>query len=494
MTGSRPEHFDRRGRLRLDHRKHPWISGVLAELIVLACAVVVTGAGSEQAQLEGQFTGPRARRVVVVAVEHLDTTQPGVGHLADNVFGHHPAPLVGERVRHDGYSPGAAHQFDRSYRMRCVVRDVVPAAGLQEGGKGLTAVSDHPGGDQCVSNVRTAERGTWHRLGLYLFPGQPGIGGKQFYDPACSVHSRITGFGQLLGECLVQRIGEVSEQVHADAARRTRDLDAPNERDAALRRGTGRFVPASGRVVVSEGDDIQPRRSCRLHDLRGGLGPVALVGVGVKVDTHGFDPIEARRHVLPASGALFVRMSRVASSTSAAPSRLVVDPSATATMPIRRRVAIPSIDIAVRSMYLGAALSVLAVPIQLASRGEVRVALAEQNATSFGRRLSPQDITDAAGFTVSFMATAAVVSAILWLILGWGLAQGGQRAGRARSIGTILAVLCVLKVYGTITQGGISSLGILIDLLQLAVALVVTVLVWSRRNSRHFESRTRGLL
>ncbi len=209
----------------------------------------------------------------------------------------------------------------------------------------------------------------------------------------------------------------------------------------------------------------------------------------MEVDAHKFDPIEARRHVLPASAALFVRLTRVASPTSAPPSRLGVDPGATPTMPIRT-MAIPSIDIAVRLMYVGAALSVLTVPIQLAARSEVRAALAAQNVNSPGRRLSPQDITDAAGFTVSFMATAAVISAILWLILGWGIAQGGRRAGRARLIGTILAVLCVLKVYGTVTQGGISALGILIDLTQLPVALMVTVLVWSRRNFRHFESRS----
>ncbi len=163
-------------------------------------------------------------------------------------------------------------------------------------------------------------------------------------------------------------------------------------------------------------------------------------------------------------------------------------------MPIRRRISIPSIDIAARLMYLGAALSVLAVPTQLAARSEVRAALAAQNVNSPGRRLSPQDITDAAGFTVSFMATAAVVSAALWLVLGWGIAQGGRRAGRARSIGTILAVLCILKVYGTVTQGGISFLGILLDLMQLVVALVVIVLVWSRRNARHFGPRSRELL
>lgn len=457
-------------------------------------AVVIAGPGGEKTQLAGQLGCPIACGIVVVAVEHFDATQPGVGHVADDILGHYPASLVRERVGHYRHSPRRTYQFDRAHRMRRVVRDVVLAPGLQEGGERFAAVVHHAGGDQRIGNVRTAEGGTRDGLRLHLFPGQTGVGAEQFNHPTRSVHPRITCFGQLADKFLVLWIRQVPQQVHADTARRTRDLDAPDQCDARLRRRSGRLVPPSGRVVIGEGDDVESGRCRRLHDLRGGLGPVALVGVGVEVDAHRGEPIEARRHVLPASAALFVRLSRVASSTSAPPPRLAVDPSATATMPIRRRVAIPSIDIAVRSMYLGAVLSALAVPLQLAARSEVRAALAEQNVNSLGRRLSAQDITDAAGFTVSFMATAAALSAILWLALGWGLAQGGPRARRARSIGTILAVLCVLKVYGTVTQGGISSIGILIDLLQLAVALAVTVLVWSRRNARHFESRARGLL
>ncbi|MDQ2853085.1 MAG: hypothetical protein M3Y49_20560 [Actinomycetota bacterium] len=143
-----------------------------------------------------------------------------------------------------------------------------------------------------------------------------------------------------------------------------------------------------------------------------------------------------------------------------------------------------SIRLCVRLMYLGAGLSVLAALAEVQAHGAIRAALVQQNTHSLGSRLSPTDITDAANFTVTFMVGAACLSAVLWLLVGWGIALGSRRA---RMIGTVLAVLCILKVYGTLTQGGASTLGILIDLLQLPVACAVTVLAWSGRSACHFR-------
>ncbi len=134
-------------------------------------------------------------------------------------------------------------------------------------------------------------------------------------------------------------------------------------------------------------------------------------------------------------------------------------------------------------MYSGAALSVLAALVELSAHDSVRASLVAHNGAAGGRRLSAQEITDAAGFTVLFLVSAAAVSAVLWLVLAWAIAHGSHRA---RQVGTVLAVLCVLKVYGTLTQGGASALGVLIDLAQLCVAMAVTVLMWSKRSAAHF--------
>ncbi|NYJ73836.1 MULTISPECIES: hypothetical protein [Allobranchiibius] len=160
------------------------------------------------------------------------------------------------------------------------------------------------------------------------------------------------------------------------------------------------------------------------------------------------------------------------------------------TIPIRRQVTPPSVHQTVRLMYAGAVLSVLAALVELHARGDIRASLERHNAHTGGRRLGAHDISDAAGFTVSFMVCAAILSAILWLALAWGIRHGSRRA---RLFGTVLAVLCVLKVYGTLTQGGTPVLGVLVDLAQLAVAVAVTVLMWSRRSAAHFEPPARDL-
>lgn len=160
------------------------------------------------------------------------------------------------------------------------------------------------------------------------------------------------------------------------------------------------------------------------------------------------------------------------------------------TLPLRLRREPASVRLCVRLMWVGAALSVLAALAELRARSAVRAALVEQNLHSLGSRLSATDITDAANFTVDLMVGAACASAILWLVVGWGIQRGSQRA---RMIGTVLAVLCVLKVYGTLTQGGASMLGIGIDLLQLPVACAVMVLAWSGRSASHFADPARSV-
>ncbi len=160
------------------------------------------------------------------------------------------------------------------------------------------------------------------------------------------------------------------------------------------------------------------------------------------------------------------------------------------TLPLRLRKEPASVRLCVQLMWVGAALSVLAALAEVQARSAVRAALVEQNLHSLGSRLSAADITEAANFTVDLMVGAACASAVLWLVVGWGIQRG---SGRARMIGTVLAVLCVLKVYGTLTQGGASMLGIGIDLLQLPVACAVMVLAWSGRSASHFTDSPKSL-
>lgn len=220
------------------------------------------------------------------------------------------------------------------------------------------------------------------------------------------------------------------------------------------------------------------------------LRPVALAGVGVKVDAHVIDPIETRRPVVPASTPAICENADVTASLPASsPVVAQLQQPGEVTLPLRLRKEPASVVLCVRLMYVGAALSVLAAIAELQARAAIRAALVEQNLHSLGSRLSATDITDAANFTVTFMVCAACASAVLWLVIGWGIHRG---SGRARMIGTMLAVLCVLKVYGTLTQGGASMLGIGVDLLQLPVACMVTVLAWSGRSATHFADSPRA--
>jgi hypothetical protein len=53
-------------------------------------------------------------------------------------------------------------------------------------------------------------------------------------------------------------------------------------------RGHGRGVP-TGRVVIGEGDDVQPGSGGVPHQLGGRVGPVGSRGVAVQIDAHDAD-------------------------------------------------------------------------------------------------------------------------------------------------------------------------------------------------------------
>ena len=91
---------------------------------------------------------------------------------------------------------------------------------------------------------------------------------------------------QLLGQRRVGRVGQVPEQVDADAVELAGDLDPGDESDPEVLGGAPAVGPPVGRVVIRERDHVQAGPLGVRHQDVHRVGAVRAVRVGVQVDTH----------------------------------------------------------------------------------------------------------------------------------------------------------------------------------------------------------------
>ena len=289
--------------MRVDHRSHgrttrapvacgldPFEYGrvgqVLADPVELAGPVVVARPRGEEAELGGEPAQVLALGGLVVAMLDLDAGQAGGGQPRDDAVRHDPAPAGREGVGHHRHTARAADQADGELGVGRVVAHVVAGPAAQDGREGLVAVRHEPELDHRIGDVGPAHG----RAGLHpardVRPGDRMVRGDQV-DHAPGPGQPIgSGALHLGGQRRIRRVGQVGEDVHADAARLGRELEAGHEQHAR-RDGRPRGLrPAGGGVVVGQCEAVEPRRQCVGHDGRRRLGAVGGRGVNVEIEAH----------------------------------------------------------------------------------------------------------------------------------------------------------------------------------------------------------------
>ena len=263
--------------------------GVAAQVVVeLAGAVVVAGAGDDQAEVGGDAPQPVADLGGVVLVVDLEAgqarvAQRGEAGLVERAVVVSRRPRVGD----DADSPGVGDDADHRGQVGGVAVDVRRTAGAEVARERLVAVGHHAEGDQRVGDVRTAQRGGVGRaaadvvgVDLDAEPAQPLEDGRQ---PAVAAGQHPV---ELVDQRRVGGVGQVGEQVHAAAGEAGADLDPADEGDPGPLGDVGRLVPALGGVVVGQGEDVDALGVRVPDQLRGGVGAVGAVRVGMEVDPH----------------------------------------------------------------------------------------------------------------------------------------------------------------------------------------------------------------
>lgn len=139
-----------------------------------------------------------------------------------------------------------------------------------------------------------------------------------------------------------------------------------------------------------------------------------------------------------------------------------------------------SVTRAVQLMYVGAALSVVGIVVAWATKSQLRDQIAAASPS-----LSSEDVESALTISLASATVVGLVAVGLWL---WMAAANGAGRSWARVVATVLGGLGVLSaVFSLMTATGVT---VVTQLLSLALAVTILVLLWRPASSAYFRARS----
>lgn len=142
-----------------------------------------------------------------------------------------------------------------------------------------------------------------------------------------------------------------------------------------------------------------------------------------------------------------------------------------------------SIQLAVKGMYVGAALSALGIIVGLVTLGSVKDNIASKlrdNGT-----YSQSNLDTAYNFVIVSVIVGGLIAIGLWL---WMARANGKGRKWARIVATVLGVINVLGVLLTLAQGQETALGLLISVLNALLAIAIIVLLWRGESTAYYRA------
>lgn len=143
-----------------------------------------------------------------------------------------------------------------------------------------------------------------------------------------------------------------------------------------------------------------------------------------------------------------------------------------------------SIALAVKLMWVAAALSVLSLIYSITTFGglkdDVEAELIKNDPDV------EQSVIDAVfGITIAFAIVFGLIGALLWLWMAW---KNGQGRGWARVVATVFGGLNLLGLLFTVGTAGADALTMVSSIASALLGVVVLVLLWRKESSQFYEA------
>lgn len=147
-----------------------------------------------------------------------------------------------------------------------------------------------------------------------------------------------------------------------------------------------------------------------------------------------------------------------------------------------------SIALAVKLMFVGAALAALGVVIGLVTTGSdstrdsIRDTLRDNNVDA-----SESAIDSAVTIGMISTVVVGVIGVVLWLLMA---KFNGDGKKWARIVATVLGALSVLSTLLSFTQPATGALTIVLNLVSLLLAIGILVLLWKPESTRYYQAQS----
>ncbi len=145
------------------------------------------------------------------------------------------------------------------------------------------------------------------------------------------------------------------------------------------------------------------------------------------------------------------------------------------------------LDLAVKLMYVGAALSVLTALIGLFMQDELR----ESTITSLeqtGEEVTQEMVDTAVTVGIVLSLIMGLVFAAVWVLMA---VMNGKGKKWARVVATVLGALGILfnllGLFGA-TVGGTTTLSVVMSGVMIVLAAAILVLLWNKENTPYYEA------
>ncbi len=146
----------------------------------------------------------------------------------------------------------------------------------------------------------------------------------------------------------------------------------------------------------------------------------------------------------------------------------------------------PSIQMAVRLMWVGAGLSMVSLVVTLLTLSSLKSHIQDQLAKS-NPTLSTSDINTTYHTVVAGAVVGAIVGVALWLWMAW---KNGQGRSWARVVATVLGVDQPALEHLHHRGGHSLAVSGILTVLNLILAIVILVLLWRRESSEFYAARS----
>jgi hypothetical protein len=145
----------------------------------------------------------------------------------------------------------------------------------------------------------------------------------------------------------------------------------------------------------------------------------------------------------------------------------------------------PSIALAVKLMYVGAALSLLAVLSTFLMRDTIRDAVQKASDDAATKMTSTQ-VDAAVAFAITFSVVFGLIGVALWL---WMASANGKGRKWARVVATVFFVLSVLSTLGSLIQHP-PALSLIISIVSLALGAYIIYLLYRPESTQYYNAQS----